>query len=49
LEELADIMEVVFALAEQGGVSKTELEKIRIKKATSRGGFKKRVVLKIDP
>lgn len=38
-EELADIMEVVLALAEETGISRQELEKIRISKAEERGGF----------
>ena len=45
LEELADILEVVYAIADQKGSSREELEKLRAKKATERGGFKDRVFL----
>lgn len=44
-EELADILEVVYALGEHLGVPKEELEKIREKKYLERGGFKERLVL----
>ena len=43
-EELADILEVVLALAEDIGVSRSELEKIRAEKAAERGGFTRRIV-----
>ena len=39
LEELADILEVVYRIAKLKGVSKEELEKIRIKKIDDRGSF----------
>lgn len=45
VEELADIMEVLHALARSAGVSLEELERIRAEKATERGGFAERVVL----
>lgn len=45
VEELADILEVVFAIAEQLGVSKTELEEIRQTKFNKRGGFEERIYL----
>ena len=38
-EELADILEVVYRIAQLKGISKQELEKIRIKKLQDRGGF----------
>ena len=38
-EELADILEVVYASAECLGVSKAELEEIRAAKAAKNGGF----------
>lgn len=44
-EELADILEVVYALAKLNGVSKEELEEIRLKKHEKRGGFSKRLFL----
>jgi predicted house-cleaning noncanonical NTP pyrophosphatase (MazG superfamily) len=44
-EELADVMEVVYALAEMLGVSIERLEEIRKNKAEKRGGFNERIVL----
>lgn len=44
MEELADIQEVVLALAEVLG-SREELEKVRKDKTTKRGGFKKKIYL----
>ena len=46
IRELADILEVVYALAKNMGVSKTELEDLRLKKANSRGGFEEKILLK---
>jgi predicted house-cleaning noncanonical NTP pyrophosphatase (MazG superfamily) len=44
-EELADIMEVVQALAFLLESTPEEIEKIRIQKANERGGFVKRIIL----
>lgn len=44
-DELADIVEVVYALADDLGVSKDDLEKIRAEKSAKRGGFNKRIYL----
>ena len=44
-EELADILEVVYALAEEIGCSKEELLAVYEKKHTDRGGFRDRVFL----
>ena len=44
-EELADILEVVYRIAQLKGISKQELEKIRIKKLQDRGGFEKNLFL----
>ncbi len=44
-EELADILEVIYRIAEIKGISKDELEKIRIKKVNERGSFKKNLFL----
>ena len=44
-EELADILEVVYRIAQLKGVSKEELEKIRIKKSEERGEFEKNLFL----
>lgn len=46
LEELADVMEVLFGLAESLGYSEEELLKARNKKLKERGGFKEGIVLK---
>ncbi|MFY1677386.1 nucleoside triphosphate pyrophosphohydrolase [Streptomyces sp. WMMC905] len=43
-EELADILEVVYALAHELGMSPQQLETVRLYKAAERGGFKKRIV-----
>ena len=45
LEELADILEVIYALAENMGYTKTELMKVYQEKHVSRGGFSKRIFL----
>ena len=44
-EELADILEVIYRVAQLRGVSKEELEKIRIKKSEQRGRFDKNLFL----
>ena len=44
-EELADILEVVYRIAQLRGISKEELEKIRIKKVEERGSFDKNLFL----
>ena len=44
-EELADILEVIYRIAKLKGISKEELEKIRIKKVEERGGFEKNLFL----
>lgn len=46
IEELADILEVVYAIAQFKGVSIKELESLREQKAGERGGFSKRIFLK---
>ncbi|HEY4430035.1 MAG TPA: nucleoside triphosphate pyrophosphohydrolase [Paenibacillus sp.] len=45
LEELADMLEVIQALAETHGSNCAELEKLRAEKASHRGGFKNGVFL----
>ncbi|WP_238916822.1 nucleoside triphosphate pyrophosphohydrolase [Clostridium sp. YIM B02555] len=47
LEELADVMEVLFGLADSLGYSEGDLLKARDKKKEERGGFKEGIVLKI--
>lgn len=43
-EELADILEVLYALAEHTGIDRQQLEKLRAAKAAQRGGFSDRIV-----
>ena len=44
-EELADILEVIYALCNLYGFDKNELEKTRKDKIKKRGGFKKKIIL----
>ena len=44
-EELADILEVIYAIRDNMGVSREELEKIRLEKSEKRGGFKGTIIL----
>lgn len=44
-EELADLLEITYAVAESLGVIEVELDAIRLKKASERGEFKKRIIL----
>jgi predicted house-cleaning noncanonical NTP pyrophosphatase (MazG superfamily) len=44
-EELADILEVIYRIAKLKGISKEELEKIRINKIEKRGAFEKNLFL----
>lgn len=41
--ELADVLEVVYALAELGGVGRRQLEEMRRQKAEERGSFDARL------
>lgn len=45
LEELADMLEVIRALAEVHGANAAQLDKLRADKAEARGGFQERVYL----
>ena len=45
VEELADMIEVILAIASEKGTSLEELELIRLKKKETRGGFEKRLFL----
>jgi len=44
-EELADILEVVYALCDYKKIDKKQLEMLRKKKAEERGGFKDKIIL----
>ncbi len=46
VEELADMLEVIYAAAVARGYSIEELEKVRAEKAEKRGGFAKKILLK---
>ena len=46
LEELADVMEVLFALAHNLGYSEEDLLNKRKEKLEERGGFKEGIILK---
>jgi len=45
VEELADILEVVYALAKVKNISKEDLEKIRREKEEKRGAFNEKIIL----
>lgn len=44
-EELADLLEVIYALAKVDGISLEELERVRSAKAKERGGFERKILL----
>ena len=46
LEELADLLEVLRAVVKARGWTWEELERVRQDKATKRGGFEKKILLK---
>ena len=46
IEELADLMEVIYACAAARGYPKEELEAVRTEKAEKRGGFARKILLK---
>lgn len=45
LEEMADVLEVLYAICLEKGYSLEELEALRAKKANERGGFTKKIFL----
>ena len=47
IEELADLLEVMYAVVAARGYSVEELERIRLEKAEKRGAFDKRLHLKM--
>ena len=51
IEELADLIEVIYTTAKARGYSLEELERVRAEKAAKRGGFEKKILLKevFDP
>ena len=46
IEEMADIIEVIYAIMEYRGTTINDVEKIRIEKRERKGAFKKRIFLK---
>ena len=46
IEELADLMEVIYACAKARGYTVAELEALRAEKAEKRGGFDRKILLK---
>ena len=46
IEELADLLEVIYACAKARGYTVAELEAVRAEKAAKRGGFDRKVLLK---
>ena len=47
IEELADLLEVIYATAKARGYSIEELEHARVEKRKARGGFEKKLLLKV--
>ena len=45
IEELADMLEVIYAIAKTKGASIEKLEKVRLEKSEKRGGFDGRILL----
>ncbi len=45
LEELADLLEVIYAAAKARGYTQEELNRLREEKAADRGAFEKRILL----
>ena len=46
IEELADLLEVIYAVAKARGYSIEELEQVCVEKQKARGGFDKKILLK---
>ena len=44
-EELADLLEVLYAIAKHKNINMDEVEKIRLKKREKRGGFEDKIYL----
>ena len=45
IEELADLLEVIYTAAKARGYTLEELEAVRVTKAEKRGGFEKKILL----
>ncbi len=46
IEEMADVMEVIYAILDFRGITMEEVENVRIKKRERKGAFKKKIFLK---
>ena len=46
IEELADLLEVIYAAAKSRGYTLEQLEVVRAEKASKRGAFEKKILLK---
>jgi predicted house-cleaning noncanonical NTP pyrophosphatase (MazG superfamily) len=46
IEELADLLEVLYATAKARGYSIEEIDQVRVEKQKARGGFDKKILLK---
>ena len=46
VEEMADVMEVIYAMLEYRGMKMEDVEKVRIEKRNRKGAFKNKVFLK---
>ena len=47
IEELADMLEVIYAIAKARGASVEELERVRKEKAEKNGAFEKKIFLEV--
>ena len=45
IEEMADVIEVLYAMADVLGVTADEIEKVRLNKREERGAFEKKILL----
>ncbi|OGY23507.1 MAG: hypothetical protein A2172_04845 [Candidatus Woykebacteria bacterium RBG_13_40_15] len=45
VEELADLLEIIYAICDLKGIDKRKIELIRQKKANEKGAFKKKTIL----
>ena len=45
IEELADLLEVIYAAVTARGYTIEQLERVRVQKAEKRGGFRKKILL----
>ena len=46
IEELADLLEVIYAAAQARGYTREQLEQVRVEKAIKRGAFHEKILLR---